>query len=216
MSGLMQQARSRLPRIAEQAIERARLTVVPRTRANAPRTPFVVVVAVVSLVGVLGLLMFNTSMQQSSFAAAELEQRQDAVRAREQQLQMELDRLRDPQRVAQEAQRLGMVPMLTPVFLDLSDGKVIGEAAPASALDRMRLRPRPPRVPDAYVVAPEVVEVPVEAGQGQVSVAGGAPSMVGDAEEGSSDEGQRRDAGRDPGPDPASDPASEPAPDPAR
>ena len=178
MSGLMEQARSRLPRIAEQAIERARLTVVPRTRPAAPRAPFVIVVATVLLVGVVGLLMFNTSMQQQSFAAAELEEKQDVLRAEQQQLQMELDRLRDPQRVAQEAQRLGMVPMLTPVFLELSDGKVLGEAAPASALDRMRLRPRPPQVPEELRVPPRVVEVPVEAGQGQVTIEGGAPAMV--------------------------------------
>ncbi len=188
MSGLMEQARSRLPRIAEQAIERARLTVVPRTRPAAPRTPFVLVVAAVLLVGVVGLLMFNTSMQQASFAAAELEERRAALRADEQHLLMELDRLRDPQRVTQEAQALGMVPMLTPVFLDLSDGTVIGEAAPASAVDRMRLRPLPPPVPEQYRVEPEVVEVPVEPGQEQVSIEGGAPAMLGEPEQGSSDE----------------------------
>lgn len=174
MSGLMEQARSRFPRIAEQAIERARLTVVPRTRTAAPRAPFVIVVATVLLVGVVGLLLFNTSMQQQSFAAAELEDKQAALRAEQQQLQMDLDRLRDPQRVTQEAQRLGMVPMLTPVFLDLSDGEVLGEAAPASALDRMRLRPRPPQVPEEHRLEPKVVEVRVEPGREQATSERGA------------------------------------------
>jgi hypothetical protein len=195
MSGLMEQARSRLPRIAGQAIERARLTVVPRARpTTAPRAPFVVMVAAVLLAGVLGLLMFNTSMQQASFAAAELEERHTALRAQEQQLQMELDRLRDPQRVTQEAQRLGMVPLLTPVFLDLSDGEVIGEPAPASALDRMRLRPRPPQVPEEHRLAPKVVTVPVDPGQGQVTIEGGAPAMVEQSDESSSREGGRTGA----------------------
>ena len=189
MSGLMDQARSRLPRIAEQAIERARLTVVPRTRPAAPRAPFVAVVAGLQLLGVIGLLMFNTSMQQASFAAAELEDRHAALRAEEQRLQMQLDRLRDPQRVAQQAQRLGMVPMLTPVFLDLSDGEVVGEAAPASALDRMRLRPLPPPVPAEHRLKPKVVEVPAEPGQGQVTIEGGAPSMVDGTDRRSSGEG---------------------------
>jgi cell division protein FtsL len=194
MSGLMEQARSRLPRIAEQAIERARLTVVPRARpTTAPRAPFVLMVAAVLLVGVLGLLMFNTSMQQASFAAAELEERQTALRAEEQQLQMELDRLRDPQRVTQEAQRLGMVPLLTPVFLDLSDGEVIGEPSPASALDRMRLRPLPPQVPEEHRLAPKVVTVPVDPGQGQVTIEGGAPAMVEQPDGSSSREGGRSD-----------------------
>ena len=189
MSGLMEQARSRLPRIAENAIERARLTVVPRTRPTAPRAPFVLVVAAVLLVGVVGLLMFNTSMQQASFAAAELEEEQAALRAEEQHLLMELDRLRDPQRVTQQAQALGMVPMLTPVFLDLSDGSVLGEPGPASPLDRMRLQPLPPQVPEKFRVKPRVVEVPVEPGQGQVSIRGGAPAIVGQQEQRSSEEG---------------------------
>ncbi len=193
MSGLMGQARSRLPRIAEQAIERARLTVVPRTSPHAPRAPFVIVVAAVSLIGVLGLLMFNTSMQQASFTAAELEGRHAELRAEEQRLRMELDRLRDPQRVTQEAQRLGMVSMLTPAFLDLSDGKVVGEAVPASALDRMRLRPRPPQVPEEYRVAPAVVEVPVEDGQGGVTIPGGAPSIVERPDASSSTDGRSSD-----------------------
>jgi hypothetical protein len=189
MSGLMEQARSRLPRIAEQAIERARLTIVPRTRPTAPRAPFVAVIAGMLLVGVVGLLMFNTSMQQASFAAAELEAKHAALRAEQQRLQMDVDRLREPQRVAEQAQRLGMVPMLTPVFLDLSDGEVVGEAAPASAVDRMRLRPLPPPVPAEHRLKPKVVEVPAEPGQGRVTIEGGAPSMVGRSDQRSSQEG---------------------------
>ena len=195
MSGLMEQARSRLPRIAEQAIERARLTVVPRSRPAAPRAPFVAVVAGLLLLGVVGLLMFNTSMQQASFAAAELEDRQAALRAEQQRLQIEVDQLRDPQRVTQQAQRLGMVPMLTPVFLDLSDGKIVGEAAPASAQDRMRLRPLPPPVPEEHQLKPKIVEVPAEPGQGQVTIEGGAPAMVEEADQRSSEEGSAAEAG---------------------
>ena len=46
---------------------------------------------------------------------------------------MELDGLRDPQRVAQQAQDMGMVPPTSPAFLQLSDGKVLGKAAPPPA-----------------------------------------------------------------------------------
>ena len=53
---------------------------------------------------------------------------------------------------------------------------------------RERLRPLPPPVPERYRVEPEVVEVPVEPGQEQVSIEGGAPAMVGQPEQGSSDE----------------------------
>ena len=44
MSALINQARNRVPRIAEAAVERARLTVVPRRRTRAARVPFVTLV----------------------------------------------------------------------------------------------------------------------------------------------------------------------------
>ena len=59
--------------------------------------------------GVVGLLLFNTSMQQASFAATDLQQQADTLEARQQGLQMELSRLRDPQTIALKAQRMGMV-----------------------------------------------------------------------------------------------------------
>ncbi|MGH3307948.1 MAG: hypothetical protein ACRDOX_09690, partial [Nocardioides sp.] len=59
---------------AEAAVERARLTVVPRRRTRAARMPFVMLVSLVLLGGVIGLLLFNTSMQQASFAATALEE----------------------------------------------------------------------------------------------------------------------------------------------
>ena len=79
------------PRLAEAAVDRARLTVVPRVRARAPRVPFVTLVSLVLLGGVVGLLMFNTSMQQASFAATALEDQAATLTAREQTLRMELE-----------------------------------------------------------------------------------------------------------------------------
>ena len=106
MSTLMTQARSRVPRFAESAVERARLTVVPQrmlVRTHAARTPFVVLVLAILAGGVVGLLMFNTSMQQSSFTATALQQEVTALTAKEQKLNMEHDALRDPQRLSSEA-----------------------------------------------------------------------------------------------------------------
>jgi hypothetical protein len=151
-------ARARLPRIADQAVERARLTVVPR-RSNAPRVPFVILVAVVLLGGVVGLLLFNTSMQQDSFKATALETQAAQLHAQEQSLQMELDRLRDPQEVAQRAENLGMVPILNPAFIRLSDGQILGNPIPATALDGQRITPLPTRRPLSFRRAPIKVVV---------------------------------------------------------
>ena len=60
--------------------QRARLTVVPRTGPAPARLPFVTLVSFVLLAGVVGLLMFNTSMQQAAFAATALEQQADDPR----------------------------------------------------------------------------------------------------------------------------------------
>ena len=62
MSTLMTQARTRVPRFAEAAVERARLTVVPRRATRAPKVPFVALVSLLLVGGVVGLLLFNTSM----------------------------------------------------------------------------------------------------------------------------------------------------------
>jgi cell division protein FtsB len=145
--------------IAEAAVERARLTVVPRRRTRAARMPFVMLVSLVLLGGVIGLLLFNTSMQQASFAATTLEHQANTLTAREQTLQMELEVLRDPQRVAEHAQNLGMVPAPNPVFLRLSDGKVLGERIAATPANRLRVRPLPPVKPAVLAPAPIVHEV---------------------------------------------------------
>ena len=145
--------------IAEAAVERARLTVVPRRRTRAARMPFVMLVSLVLLGGVIGLLLFNTSMQQASFAATALEEQANTLTAREQTLQMELEVLRDPQRVAEHAQNLGMVPSANPVFLRLADGKVLGKRVPATPANGLRVRPLPPAKPAILTPAPIVHKV---------------------------------------------------------
>ena len=160
MSSPVPQPRLRVPRIAQDAVDRARLTVVPRTRSRAPRVPFVTLVTVVLVGGIVGLLLFNTSLQQASFAAASLEQQADALAAREQTLRMELDELRNPQRVASEAQEMGMVIPTAPVFLHLGDGEVSGVRAPATPADALRLQPKAPVLPAVLAPPATVVEVP--------------------------------------------------------
>lgn len=159
MSQPLVQLRSRMPRIAEAAVERARLRVVPRRRTRAARVPFVALVTLVLLGGVVGLLLFNTSMQQAAFAATALEQQAGTLSAREQTLEMELEVLRNPQRVAEQAQAMGMVPGGTPAYLVLPTGKVLGEPAPASADNTLRLQPRPPAKPDVLSPDPIVRQV---------------------------------------------------------
>jgi cell division protein FtsB len=161
MSSPAVQLRTRVPRIAGAAVEKARLTVVPRARSRAPRVPFVTLVSLVLLGGVIGLLLFNTSMQQASFAATSLEQQAQTLAAREQTLQMELDELRNPQRVATRAQEMGMVIPAAPTFITL-DGKVSGQRLAAAPDNRLNLAPQPVPKPAVLAPAPTVVKVKAE------------------------------------------------------
>lgn len=153
--------RSRVPRIAEAAVERARLTVVPRGVTRAPRVPFVALVSLLLVSGIAGLLLFNTSMQQASFHATALEQQAQILAAEEQSLQMELEMLRDPQRVAAEARAIGMVPPANPAFIRLSDGRVLGTPTPAVPEDGIRIAPLPTLKPKNLRPDPVIVPAPV-------------------------------------------------------
>jgi cell division protein FtsB len=147
--------------LAEAAVQRARLSVVPRRRTRAPKVPFVTLVSLLMLAGVVGLLLFNTSMQQASFTTTALQERASNLAAREQALEMELDRLRDPQRLAEVAQRkFDMVPAAAPVFLYLDTGRTEGETGePGVPLD---LSPDKPERPGIYDPAPIVTTVTAE------------------------------------------------------
>ena len=160
MSSPAAQPRIRVPRIAQEAVDKARLSVVPRVRSRAPRVPFVTLVSMVLVAGVVGLLLFNTSMQQASFAASSLESQADNLAAREQTLRMELDELRNPQRVALQAQQMGMVIPPAPVFLDLETGKTSGVRVAATPENAIRLLPPAPVMPAILAPTPTLVEVP--------------------------------------------------------
>lgn len=156
-------ARTRVPRFAEAAVERARLTVVPQRalgRTQAARTPFAVLVIAMLVAGVVGLLMFNTNMQQASFKVTALQNQATALSAKEQSLNLELDQLRQPQRLAIAAKKLGMVPPAQPAFISLADGRVLGTPAPATPADSMRVNALPTAKPRSINPKPLVVRVP--------------------------------------------------------
>ena len=160
MSNLMSQARTRVPRLAEAATVRARLSLVPAGTTTARRTPFVVLIFALLAGGVVGLLMFNTSMQQASFHATALQQEADALTAQQQQLSMQLDQLRDPQRLAHAARRLGMVVPPDPAFVRLTDGKVLGTPTVATPADAVHIMSFPAPKPRLLAPPVKIVRVP--------------------------------------------------------
>ncbi|MEP6525991.1 MAG: hypothetical protein ABJA86_02415 [Nocardioidaceae bacterium] len=133
MSSLLSQAKARSPRRVTNSGRTGRLTLVPRAVRRTPKVPFVVLVLFVLGGGLVGLLVLNTSLQQGAFYEASLQGQQNGLATKQEDLRLKVAALRDPQRLAREAQSLGMVPNTNPAFIDLGDGSVLGDPRPATA-----------------------------------------------------------------------------------
>lgn len=161
--------RSRVPRFAEIAVERARLSVVPPTPNRAPTAPFVILVMAMLVAGVLGLLAFNTNMQDKAFETTRLQGEADRLTAQKQRLMLELAALRNPQALAEKAKKLGMVPPTSPAFLSLKDGKVLGDPQPAVGGRGLQINPNPQVKPAQLDPKPVVIKVPAAPSAGDAA-----------------------------------------------
>ncbi|WP_370619211.1 hypothetical protein [Mumia sp. Pv 4-285] len=111
---------------------RSPLRAVPARRPQTPRAPFVLLVVALLASGLIGLLLLNTSMQNGAFQLAELEKRAEELQSRHAELTLEVEQRSTPESVAEKAAALGMVPNTNPAFLQLPDGKIVGDPEPAS------------------------------------------------------------------------------------
>jgi type II secretory pathway pseudopilin PulG len=94
--------------------------------------PFVALISAILLLGVLGLLFFNTSMQQASFRETKLNEQARDLNAQVEAARLTVNQLRDPQRIARLAQHMGMViPAGASGVVDIATGKITGDPVPA-------------------------------------------------------------------------------------
>jgi threonine dehydrogenase-like Zn-dependent dehydrogenase len=122
--------------LAGRTLPRPRLTVVPRVVSRAPRLPFLALVVVVLGTGLVGLLLLNTTLERGTYQVTALRTQTAQLTLQQQALQLKVAAMQDPQRVAQQAQALGMVQNLSPAFLSLATGQVLGHAQPGAAGNR--------------------------------------------------------------------------------
>jgi len=115
------------------ADRRPRLFLVRRPSRQAARTPFVVLLLVIGGVGLVGLLLINTRLQQGALAVTSIDRENQSLRERAEALAQEVDALSAPQRLSSRARELGMVPNPGPAFIRLSDGAVLGVPVTAGA-----------------------------------------------------------------------------------
>lgn len=128
------------PLVDATAAQRARLVLVPRPqKAAAPRFPFILLLSVMLVGGVVGLLCFNTQMQQAAFTETNLKQQASALAEQQQSLTLELQQMSDPQQVAEKAQRMGMVIPAGSAWINVHSGKVSGTPTAATADNTPRL-----------------------------------------------------------------------------
>jgi hypothetical protein len=97
-----------------------------------PRASFVIVMAVVVIVAVLGVLVLNTRINENSFALDNLRSQQSALDLQEQQLSQQLTQLESTGNLSALAAQLGLVPAGTPAYITLPNGKVVGVPQPAN------------------------------------------------------------------------------------
>jgi hypothetical protein len=125
VSSFLAQARSRALRPMA-GLPRPRLTVVSRAASRAPRVPFVVLVVTLLVGGLIGLLLLNTALQRGAYTTTGLRDQAAALEVRRQQLEVRVDAMAEPQRLAERAQSIGMVADTNPGYLNLSTGAIIG------------------------------------------------------------------------------------------
>jgi cell division protein FtsB len=81
----------------------------PPAPVPVPRAPFVVLVLLLVVGGVLGILLLNTKINENAFVLDELRQRQVELDQREQRLEQEIAQASSTAQLAAAARRLGLV-----------------------------------------------------------------------------------------------------------
>lgn len=113
-------------RTAGRGTARPGLKLVPSASPRAARAPFVALVMMLLVGGLVGLLVLSTTLQQGAFAVHDVELETSALRNRQQALVEEVARRESPVELAARATALGMQPNRAPAFLQLPEGTLVG------------------------------------------------------------------------------------------
>ncbi len=111
---------------------RANLRLVSPMRVQkASNGMFVFIVLGALGLGMLGILVINTSLAQGAFTLGELRSQYGELARTEASLTEEVAALSAPEALETQARALGMVPSTTPAFIQIPDGTVLGKPKPA-------------------------------------------------------------------------------------
>lgn len=105
----------------------------PPAPAVAGTGVFSLVVVGILVLGMVMLLVLNTSLASGAFEISALQSQQRDLAVKEQRMLQDVARAEAPESLQAKAHELGMVPVSSPVFLRLADGKILGVPRPAQA-----------------------------------------------------------------------------------
>lgn len=100
--------------------------VAPLRPERASRGVFALFVGGLLALGLLGMLLINTSLAQGAFVVSELRAQQAELLEQEAGLSQAVAAMAAPKALEAQARALGMVPSESPAFLSLADGTVLG------------------------------------------------------------------------------------------
>lgn len=120
------------------------LAQVPIPQRRMAGVPFILTLGVFLALGMVGLLLLNTSLQDQSFTVQAKQKEANLLGYRVAALESEVTEARSSTRLAIEATKLGMIPNPYPVYLSLPAGQVVGDPTRLSGSELPDVRYRTP------------------------------------------------------------------------
>jgi len=115
-------------------LSRPHLRMVSPLRAErASRGMFALIVTGLLIVGMVVILVINTTIAQGAFTVSELQAQQATLAQQEQELSRSIADAAAPDALEQKARAMGMVPSESPVFLN-PDGSIVGKPKAARGM----------------------------------------------------------------------------------
>lgn len=112
-----------------------RLRPVPSGQRGGRQTPFIGVFVTLLGLGMVGLVMLTTTLQDQSFEARRLQQEATELSYRQAALEVDADKARSPQTLAALASALGMRANPHPAYIVIPSGQIIGTPKPVTSAD---------------------------------------------------------------------------------
>lgn len=144
------------------------LSAVPKPPAILGRTPFLLILASVLVLGMVGVLLLNTTLQSRAFDVRRLQRQANELAYLRADLDSKARLLATTEELARRAKDLGMVANPYPVYVVLPSGEVRGVPKPVQGSELPLLAHKSQAETDAArqaAVSPAPAPAPVEPAQ---------------------------------------------------